>query len=571
LIYCLNPDCRDPINETGTDHCRSCGLSFATCYPYQPLELLHRQSRTSSIFAAVDQRDGTPVVIKVVTLISPVWQKILDREFRMLQKFQDCQGFPRAMATFILKAKGERRSLRLGCIVCSRLAGSNLKQWIQDQGRVGQAQAMAWLRQLLGLLQVVHGKGVIHRDIKPANIMVGPGGRLTLIDFATAREMTSEYYEALDQEGSETLIISQGYTPPEQWAMKAVPQSDYFALAQTIVFALTGLDPGERGSRRDWRQLAPISPGFALVLAQMMASAVADRPHSVAEILWRLDHLGLNRGLAWGRSRQLRWATVAVLAGIMGTVGAWPSVAHQHWLRQGNAALQAREFGEAEAKYRSALRWNQDNATAHNNLGLACELQEKWDCAQEGYGAALALKPQGALEPTFLMAHYNLGRAYDRDGLYDLAVREYRAAIVGTDTGISAANELARLLILENPDDPEALREAISLTSQALDLLQSLQIMDPERQGALLKNRGWAHLTLGQLTEAQGDLLQAIELQPQRPDAHCLLAQIQQLVDDQGALDRWQLCLDLESERNLDEVKAWKLLASQQIRRSKDY
>ena len=35
-------------------------------------------------------------------------------------------------------------------------------------------------------LQCVHEQGVVHRDLKPDNIVVGPDGRITLMDFGIA-------------------------------------------------------------------------------------------------------------------------------------------------------------------------------------------------------------------------------------------------------------------------------------------------------------------------------------------------------------------------------------------------
>jgi serine/threonine protein kinase len=250
----------------------------------------------------------------------------------MLQKFQGQAGFPVPVRLLSLELRGEgRRKVQLGCVVSQRIEGVNLKQWIGDKGPVGQGQAIHWLQELLQLLRVVHGQGVIHRDIKPSNIMVGPEGQLTLIDFATAREMTSDYYVALEQSGSGTMIFSYGYTPPEQFEMKAVRQSDFYALGQTIVFLLTGVEPGER-EPGDWRRLVPagsgVSDGFARLLNQMMAKAVGDRPGSVGEILWQLDNLALARVVRVAKSR---WARATVAAGVVGAIGAsglgqdWPT------------------------------------------------------------------------------------------------------------------------------------------------------------------------------------------------------------------------------------------------------
>ncbi|MFM8007926.1 MAG: protein kinase domain-containing protein, partial [Dolichospermum sp.] len=105
-----------------------------------------------------------------------------------------------------------------------------------------EVQAIAWLKQLLEIIALVHNQKYLHRDIKPSNIMIRPDGQLVLIDFGTAREITKTY---LVNGGGITAISSSGYSPLEQMRGQAIPQSDFFALGRTFVFLLTGYQPGE--------------------------------------------------------------------------------------------------------------------------------------------------------------------------------------------------------------------------------------------------------------------------------------------------------------------------------------
>ncbi len=113
--------------------------------------------------------------------------------------------------------------------------------------------------------------------------MVRPDGKLVLIDFGTARQMTMTYVEKL-QGGDITRIYSPGYTAPEQIKGEAGYQSDYFALGRTFVNLLTGIHPNElpknpQTDRLVWRDKAPqISPDLANLIDDLITSSPQERP-----------------------------------------------------------------------------------------------------------------------------------------------------------------------------------------------------------------------------------------------------------------------------------------------------
>ena len=96
---------------------------------------------------------------------------------------------------------------------------------------------------MLDALAYLHDRGIYHRDIKPANILITMEGIPTLIDFGSARQRLSER--------SMTVIESAGYTPFEQLQSKGNvgPWSDLYALAATIVKAITGDAPPKANDR----------------------------------------------------------------------------------------------------------------------------------------------------------------------------------------------------------------------------------------------------------------------------------------------------------------------------------
>jgi tetratricopeptide (TPR) repeat protein len=161
-----------------------------------------------------------------------------------------------------------------------------------------------------------------------------------------------------------------------------------------------------------------------------------------------------------------------------------------------------------------------------------------------------------------------LGRSHDLAGELEAAAARYRLVVNGGGfRAIRAKNDLARILILRHLQDREKLQEAIALTSEVLTILQ---FGDSPDQGqieyAAHKNRGWAHLALGDLERAEADFRQGIQAFPERPDAYCLLAQLLDLRGDPEALSYWQSCLELPSALGLNELNGWRTNALLQLR-----
>lgn len=243
---------------------------------------------------------GMLKVLKVLTLQrfdnQEGKQKAIDlfrREADVLSRLS-CVGVPKVDADgyFELTAPGQEPTY---CLVMEKIEGLNLEQWLDARQNqpIDQAQAIAWLKQLVTILNTLHDAGLIHRDIKPANIMLRPDGQLVLIDFGGVREVTETYLRNITGTG----LISPGYTPTEQAEGKAVLQSDYFALGRTFVHLLTGKHPldFERDPRTGkllWYESAlHITKPFADLLDYLMAWIPSRRPQTGQLILKYLHEL----------------------------------------------------------------------------------------------------------------------------------------------------------------------------------------------------------------------------------------------------------------------------------------
>ena len=111
-------------------------------------------------------------------------------------------------------------------------------------GRIPPEELLPRVKPLLKDLETIHRLGLIHRDITPDNVMWMPDGTLKLIDFGSARAMSSQ---------SKTVLLKQGYAPVEQYITSSEqgPYTDVYALSATIYYLLSGVQPPVATERLD--------------------------------------------------------------------------------------------------------------------------------------------------------------------------------------------------------------------------------------------------------------------------------------------------------------------------------
>jgi eukaryotic-like serine/threonine-protein kinase len=296
MSFCINPVCPKPNHPDNDENrfCQSCGSQLELLKRYRVLRLLSDKTGFGKVYDAYEQ--DTPKILKVL-------KEDLSTDAKAVELFQqeatvlghlNHPGIPKVDGYFQYQT---RNGLVLHCIVMEKIEGPNLEQWLkQQQNRpISQEQALAWLKQLLEILALVHGKQYLHRDIKPSNIMIRPDGQLVLIDFGTAREVTRTYLAKISSGGGGiTAIMSSGYSAPEQINAQAVPQSDFYALGRTFVFLLTGYHPLEMYDSHHnvlhWQNHAmQISPLLLTLIDSLMVRDVNQRPATAQDIIKRLE------------------------------------------------------------------------------------------------------------------------------------------------------------------------------------------------------------------------------------------------------------------------------------------
>lgn len=290
MSYCINPRCYKRHNLEDLTQCQSCGSSLLINDRYKlvrPLRELYELNPTE-IFE-VDDR-GTLKVMKVLSSDRLKYIELFQQEAQVLQRLQH-PGIPQVDAYFVLSLNDNAQKLH--CLVMEKIEGQNLKQWLEENSPISETTAIDWFKQLLNILAYVHGEKLLHRDIKPSNIMLRPDGKLVLIDFGTARELTRTYINKLGWSDI-TKVHSIGYTPTEQIEGQAVVESDFFALGRTFVHLLTGIYPPDLPKHPQTNQLvwqdraAQISAWLAYLIDEMLAPLPQHRPGNVHSILERL-------------------------------------------------------------------------------------------------------------------------------------------------------------------------------------------------------------------------------------------------------------------------------------------
>lgn len=94
----------------------------------------------------------------------------------------------------------------------------------------------SYFLQLLSVISYAHKHKIIHRDIKPENVIINPAGRLKLLDFGIARDLSWQTGDG----GSAGTV---NFMPPEQFLGKSCIASDVWALGVILYIFATNAVP----------------------------------------------------------------------------------------------------------------------------------------------------------------------------------------------------------------------------------------------------------------------------------------------------------------------------------------
>ena len=197
--------------------------------PYEIQSLLG-EGGMGEVYRARDRRLGRDVAVKLLAEragSSPDLRSRFEREARAIAAIDH----PNVLA---IHDVGEAQGRLF--LVTELLAGASLRETISPGG-VGWKRAAAIGASVADGLAAAHAGGIVHRDVKPENVVVGPDGRVKVLDFGIAR---SECGPSDGMTGAETapgatepgtVLGTVGYMAPEQ--LRGLPcdgRADVFAL-----------------------------------------------------------------------------------------------------------------------------------------------------------------------------------------------------------------------------------------------------------------------------------------------------------------------------------------------------
>ncbi len=184
-------------------------------------------------------------------------------------------------------------------IVFEFIEGINLRDIVQENGRLTINDSVSYMLQLGDALAHASRRDVVHRDIKPSNVIVTPQGKAKLVDMGLARLHQVEHANN-DLTASGVTLGTFDYISPEQARdpRSADVRSDMYSLGCTFYFMLTGRPPFPEGTvlqkllqhqgdePADPRQFCPNLPDDLLrIMKRLLAKSPDDRYQDPGELV----------------------------------------------------------------------------------------------------------------------------------------------------------------------------------------------------------------------------------------------------------------------------------------------
>jgi eukaryotic-like serine/threonine-protein kinase len=287
------PQCK-AINRDTARYCAECGAPLLGGLPKTPAAsaaarpggvlppdtLLDNRYRIAgelgrggfgAVYRAWDTRLNRRVAVKENLEASPEAQRQFTREATVLANLAH-PNLPRVSDHFIVPGQGQY-------LVMDFIEGEDLEHRVKQQGALPVEDALDWTAQVADALAYLHSQQppVLHRDIKPANIRITPQGQAMLVDFGLVK---------LFDPGIKTTLgaraVTPGYAPPEQYGSgKTDARSDIYALAATLYYLLSGVDPMESVQRMTGDAMPTVqqhNPGVPPPVSQAIQRAMSLEP-----------------------------------------------------------------------------------------------------------------------------------------------------------------------------------------------------------------------------------------------------------------------------------------------------
>jgi serine/threonine-protein kinase len=212
---------------------------------FRPGQLFHHfrlqnhlgRGATATVYKAVDERNGSIVALKMLTLPEDWPDDLLEEARQRLLRDADAAGSFTHPNIVEIRESSEHEGIVY--LVMEYVEGVNLGMHATEGHMLPPRLVTEMCARVADALYFAHQRGVIHRDIKPANIMFDrKSHRIRVMDFGVARFENS----SLTRTG--VILGSPSYMAPEQLDARPVTaQSDLFSLGVTVFQLLTGMLP----------------------------------------------------------------------------------------------------------------------------------------------------------------------------------------------------------------------------------------------------------------------------------------------------------------------------------------
>ncbi len=183
-------------------------------------------------------------------------------------------------------------------IVFEYVPGETLKKRIDDEGRLGIDESVAYAIEVGRGLATAHASRLIHRDVKPQNVLIDAEGRAKITDFGIALSLEAHGLTATGR-----VLGTTDYVAPEQAMGQEIDErTDVYSLGILLYEMLTGEVPFQAETQvgvamkhvndavPDVQQRRPeVSSALAAVLERAVAKKPGDRYPSMAQMLADLE------------------------------------------------------------------------------------------------------------------------------------------------------------------------------------------------------------------------------------------------------------------------------------------
>jgi tetratricopeptide (TPR) repeat protein len=448
------------------------------------------------------------------------------------------------------------------------IAGRPLEDALLPGEPLPEHQVVQLLREILDVLVLVHGWGLVHRCIKPSSLIRRQSdGKLVLTGFGIFRELSAQMLQPSSEPLSYQKNGASVYLSPEQPQQRQVQfNTDLYAVGMIGIQALTGLSTTElidlpNGGYRhadsfSWHEQAKVSPALASILNKMIHPDSKQRYQTATEVLDDLGKIKVVKGAAAPSplgAPLLQQKTNTIHSGTHGSFKPWlmvlaiaaalaalllaqvpQALLARYLTQQGEQQARQNLNDQAIASYTQAIRAHpsssayynralaalsrEDQQSALQDLSQAIELDSKY---KEAYYQRANLRfelgdNQGALadytqairlDPNYISAYVNRGSVRAELSDEQGAVDDYTLAIQ-LDPNLAAAY-LNRCLSRSNLGEHRA---AIADCTQAINLQPSSVLA--------YQNRGLVRRRIGDVAGAIEDFNISIRLDPNDPDPY---------------------------------------------------